>query len=156
MGTVSLPLQPDKLDGQCLGFPVPGPSSTWVRTNPWTAFSISAVRWHVTARHQAEMALGYMRPGLGEVGGWGSVKVKQDLSQGVLGGQVRKASLKQKAGPEDGGPASLGWGGSRGARGAEARGRGGVRTLSPRDQRPVGPACRCHPSPTVQCSRLTR
>lgn len=59
MGTVSLPLQPDKLDGQCLSFPVPGPSSTWVRTNPQTPFRISAVRWHVTARRQAEMALGY-------------------------------------------------------------------------------------------------
>ena len=147
MGTVSLPLQPDKLDGQCLSFPVPGPSSTWVRTNPGTPFRISAVRWHVTAKRQAEMALGYKRPGLGEVGGWGSVKVKQDLSQRVLGGQVRKASLKQKARPEDGGPTSLGRGGTRGARGAEAWGRGGVWTLSPRDQLPVGPACCCHPLP---------
>ena len=43
-----------------------------------------------------------MKPGLGKVGGWGSVKVKQDLSQRVLGVQVRKASLKQKARPKDG------------------------------------------------------
>ena len=57
-----------------------------------------------------------MRPGLVKVGGWGSVKVKQDLSQRVLGLQVRKASLKQKARPKDGcqlpwvGEGVVGWG----------------------------------------------
>lgn len=56
----------------------------------------------MTDRHRPRRQLGYVRPGLVKVGGWGSVKVKQDLSQRVLGVQVRKASRKQKARPKGG------------------------------------------------------
>lgn len=109
-GTAFLPPHPDKLDGRCLGFPVPGPSRTWVRTNSRTPFRTSAGSWHVTDRHQAESAVGLHearirksrwlgisqgQAGLEPEGAWCPGQESIFEAEG-------QAHLKQKARPKDG------------------------------------------------------
>lgn len=135
-GTAFLPPHPDKLDGRCLGFPVPGPSRTWVRTNSRTPFRTSAGSWHVTDRHQAESAVGLHEARIRKSRWLG-------ISQGQAGLEPEGAwcpgqeSIFEAEGQAQGwAPASLGQGGSRGAEGAETSGGGGVQTLSSRAPAP--------------------
>ena len=134
--TAFLPPHPDKLDGRCLGFPVPGPSRTWVRTNSRTPFRSSAVSRHVTDRHQAERAVGLHEARISKSRWLGISQGQAGLEPEGAWSPGQKSIFEAEGQAQGWMPASLGRGGSCGAGGAQAWGGGGVRTLSSRAPAP--------------------